>query len=136
VVVVTATSPISHAGRTRTYTTGGDATCVPRRTLVELPGGTRVVPWPQAAGVWSSAAGQGPVHCGAEPTRAGLWFSRHDRTVWRAFACDNHADDRIAPRPLLPRDRDALNRRRDKRRTQLAGHSGPENSGPENKRDR
>ena len=35
---------------------------------------------------------------------------------------DVHADDLIAPRELLPRDRDALNRRRDKRRTQLAGH--------------
>jgi hypothetical protein len=38
------------------------------------------------------------------------------------FACDQHADDLIAARPLLPRDRDALNRRRDKRRTELAGH--------------
>lgn len=66
--------------------------------------------------------GQGPVHCGADPTRAGLWFAAHGRTVWLAFACDQHADDLIAARPLLPRDRDALNRRRDKRRTELAGH--------------
>ena len=62
------------------------------------------------------------MHCGAEPTRAGLWFAAHGRTVWLAFACDQHADDLIAARPLLPRARDALNRRRDKRRTELAGH--------------
>jgi hypothetical protein len=43
-------------------------------------------------------------------------------SVWLGFACDQHADDLIATRPLLPRDRDALNRRRDKRRTELAGH--------------
>jgi hypothetical protein len=66
--------------------------------------------------------GQGPVHCGAEPTRAGLWFSRQSRTAWLAFACDRHADDLIALRQLLPRDRDALNRRRHKHRTELAGH--------------
>jgi hypothetical protein len=65
---------------------------------------------------------QGPVHCTAEPTKAGLWFSLHSRTAWLAFACDRHADNLIAPRRLLPRDRDALNRRRDKRRTELAGH--------------
>src|SRR4051812_21522085 len=66
--------------------------------------------------------GQGPVHCGAEPTAAGLWYAQHGKTVWLAFACDNHSGDLIAPRQLLPRDRDVLNRRRDKRRTQLAGH--------------
>jgi hypothetical protein len=66
--------------------------------------------------------GQGPAHCGAEPTRVGLWYSRQGRTAWLAFACDEHSSDLIAPRELLPRDRDALNRRRDKRRTQLAGH--------------
>ena len=54
--------------------------------------------------------GQGPVHCGAEPTVAGLWFARQGQTVWLAFACDVHADDLIAARELLPRDRDALNR--------------------------
>jgi hypothetical protein len=48
--------------------------------------------------------GQGPVHCGAESTGAGLWFSRQGRTAWLAFACDQHADDLIAARPLLPRD--------------------------------
>ena len=66
--------------------------------------------------------GQGPAHCGAEPTRAGVWHSRQGRTAWLAFACDQHSSDLIAPRELLPRDRDALDRRRDKRRTQLAGH--------------
>jgi hypothetical protein len=40
-------------------------------------------------------------------------------------------DDLIAPRPLLPRDRDPLNRRRDQRRTELAGHAGAgEQEGP------
>ena len=66
--------------------------------------------------------GQGPVHCGAEPTRAGIWYAQYGRTAWLAFACDLHADNLIAPRELHPRDRDALNRRRDKRRTELAGH--------------
>ena len=64
----------------------------------------------------------GPDHCPAEPTVAGLWWSAHGRTVWLAFACPAHADELIAPRPLKPRDRDALSRRRDKRRTQMAGH--------------
>ncbi|HEY0814582.1 MAG TPA: hypothetical protein VGE11_14985 [Pseudonocardia sp.] len=52
---------------------------------------------------------------------AGLWFARHSRTVWLGFACARHADDLIAPRPLLPRDRDALRRRRDQHRTEMAG---------------
>ncbi len=64
---------------------------------------------------------QGPTHCQAEPTMAGLWFSPHGRTVWLGFACDRHADTLVAPRLLLPRDRDALARRRGKRRTELAG---------------
>jgi hypothetical protein len=65
---------------------------------------------------------QGPVHCHAEPTMAGLLFSSQGRTVWLAFACDRHGDDLIARRSLLPRDRHVLNRRRDTRRTELAGH--------------
>jgi hypothetical protein len=64
---------------------------------------------------------QCPEHCHAEPTVAGLWFAVHGRTVWLGFACDQHAADLIAARPLLSRDRDVLDRRRDKRRTQLAG---------------
>lgn len=45
---------------------------------------------------------QGPEHCHAEPTVAGLWFAAHGRTVWLGFACDQHAADLIAARPLLP----------------------------------
>ena len=43
---------------------------------------------------------QGPEHCHAEPTVAGLWFAVHGRTVWLGFACDQHAADLIAARPL------------------------------------
>jgi|SRR4051794_33501868 hypothetical protein len=64
---------------------------------------------------------QGPTHCQTEPTVAGLWYAPQGRTAWLCFACQSHAGDLIAPRPLLPRDRDVLDRRRDKRRTQLAG---------------
>jgi hypothetical protein len=64
---------------------------------------------------------QGPTHCGAEPVLAGLWFAQHGRTVWLAFACAEHAGELIAPRPLLPRDRDVLARRRDTWHTELAG---------------
>jgi hypothetical protein len=63
---------------------------------------------------------QSPVHCQAEPVVAGLWFAVHGRTVWLGFACDRHADELIAGAPLLPRDRDAL-QRRDQHRTELAG---------------
>ena len=62
-----------------------------------------------------------PTGCEAEPTHAGLWYAAHGRTVWLGFACDRHADRLIAARPLLPRDRVALSRRRDRRRTELAG---------------
>jgi hypothetical protein len=58
-------------------------------------------------------SGHGLVHCGGEPTSTGNWFSRQGCTVWLACACDKHVDDLIAARELLPRDRDALNRRRD-----------------------
>ncbi len=64
---------------------------------------------------------QGPIRCPEEPTVAGLWFAQHSRTAWLGFACRRHADDLIAPRPLLPRDRDALHRRRDQHRTEMAG---------------
>jgi hypothetical protein len=63
----------------------------------------------------------GPTHCQAEPIVAGLWYAAHGRTAWLGFACDRHTEQLIAPRPLLPRDRDVLNRRRDQRRTELAG---------------
>jgi hypothetical protein len=62
-----------------------------------------------------------PTSCQAQPTVAGLWYSAHGRSVWLGFACDRHADELIAPRRLLPRDRDVLDRRRDRRRTELAG---------------
>ncbi len=62
-----------------------------------------------------------PVGCEAEPTRAGVWYAAHGRTAWLGFACDRHADQLIAARPLLPRDRDVLSRRRDQKRTELAG---------------
>jgi hypothetical protein len=37
------------------------------------------------------------------------------------FACGHHADQLIAARPLLPRDRDVLERRCEKHRTEVAG---------------
>lgn len=62
-----------------------------------------------------------PSGCSARPTVAGLWFAAHGRTARLGFACDQHADELIAPRPLLPRDRDVLERRRDRGRTERAG---------------
>lgn len=43
------------------------------------------------------------------------------RAVWRAFACDVHAEELRGARPLLPKDREILETRRQRRRTQLAG---------------
>lgn len=63
----------------------------------------------------------GPTSCHAEPIVAGLWYAAHGRTVWLGFGCERHADQLIAARPLLPRDRDVLDRRRDRHRTELAG---------------
>lgn len=63
----------------------------------------------------------GSTRCPEEPTVAGLWFAAHGRTAWLGFACDRHAGDLIAARPLLPRDRDVLRRRRDQRRTETSG---------------
>jgi hypothetical protein len=68
-------------------------------------------------------AGVAPSHCEAEPTVVGLvMFRRRDarRAAWRAFTCDRHADHLIAPRPLLPRDRDVLAWRRDDRLVERA----------------
>ena len=62
-----------------------------------------------------------PTNCQAQPTVAGLWYAAHGRTVWLGFACQRHADELIAPRRLLPRDRDVLERRRDRHGTQMAG---------------
>lgn len=65
-----------------------------------------------------------PSGCQTEPTMVGLvMFRRPDgrRAVWRAFTCAAHADQLVAARPLLPRDRDVLARRRDQRHAELAG---------------
>lgn len=53
----------------------------------------------------------GPSTCGSEPTVVGLLMYRRSdgrRAVWRGFACDAHADQLLAARGLLPRDRDVL----------------------------
>ena len=63
----------------------------------------------------------GPTSCEAEPTVTGLWYAAHGRTAWLGFACPRHADQLIAPRPMLPRDRDVLARRQDRHRTEIAG---------------
>lgn len=44
------------------------------------------------------------------------------RAVWRGFACRVHAHCLIAARPLLPRDRDVLARRREEQHVEMAGH--------------
>lgn len=62
-----------------------------------------------------------PTACAATPIVAGLRYSARDRTVWLGFACDTHADQLIAARPLLPRDRDRLRTRQDRERTELDG---------------
>lgn len=75
-----------------------------------------------------------PMSCVAEPTKVGLIMAGKPgqrRAVWRAFACDEHADVLLAARPLLPRDRDVLARRREKRRVLLAGRRyAGEDEGP------
>jgi len=59
--------------------------------------------------------------CWRAPMVAGLRFSERDRTAWFGFACDRQAAQLIAPCALLPRDRDVLNRRRDREATELSG---------------
>lgn len=67
----------------------------------------------------------GPSACESEPTVVGLLMYRAGRTgrraAWRGFACDAHADQLLAARALLPRDRDVLARRRENQRVQIAG---------------
>lgn len=66
-----------------------------------------------------------PAGCPNEPTHAGLRSSGEPgrrRSAWLGFACADHTHQLIAARPLLPRDRDLLERRRDQRRTELTGH--------------
>lgn len=56
-----------------------------------------------------------PAHCSAAPSVVGLLMFRRPggrRAVWLGFACDRHADQLLAARPLLPRDHDVLARRR------------------------
>jgi hypothetical protein len=62
-----------------------------------------------------------PSACTNAPTVAGLRFSPRGRTVWLGFACDAHADQLIAPRPLRPRDLDTLRTRKARKRTELDG---------------
>ena len=62
-----------------------------------------------------------PTVCVAAPTVAGLRYYPHNRVAWLAFACDQHADELIAPRALLPRDCAVLARRRAHRDTELVG---------------
>lgn len=65
-----------------------------------------------------------PSSCVQEPTVVGLVMHGKPgqrRAVWRGFACDVHARQLIGARPLLPRDRDVLARRRDADRVEVAG---------------
>ena len=84
--------------------------------------------WPRVAAAWCTAGRRGPCTVRAEPTIAGLWYASHGRPAWLAFACHRHADDLIAPRTLLPRHRDVLNRRSEKR-----GPNWPD-AGPESRK--
>ena len=65
--------------------------------------------------------GIAPTGCERPATVAGLRYSERGRTTWLGFACDQHAEHLIAPRALLPRDRDVLTRRQDRQRTELGG---------------
>lgn len=74
---------------------------------------------------------KGAVECRAEPTVVGLRLIRaggDHRAAWRGFACDEHAEQLIAARPLLPRDRDVLARRR--RMQLVSGRAAGEPEGP------
>ena len=54
----------------------------------------------------------GPDGCDAVVTVVGLYVAGTG-TVWRSFACAEHADHLVAPRALRARDRDLLRRRAD-----------------------
>jgi hypothetical protein len=60
--------------------------------------------------------------CEEEVTATGLWFYNYRSTAWQAFACEHHAHLLIAPRRLLPRDRDVLVRRHERAHRQHTGH--------------
>ena len=69
-----------------------------------------------------------PTNCDVEPTVTGLVLvgeAGKRRAVWRGFACEAHADQLLATRALLPRDRDVLARRREVERTLLSGRRWP-----------
>lgn len=70
-----------------------------------------------------------PVSCNATVTVVGLRvYSQRKLTAWRGFACEQHADQLVAPRRLLPRDEEVLRRRRERETALLAGRAwdGPE----------
>lgn len=75
----------------------------------------------------AAAAGDGyagtPRHCIAAPTHAGLIYFPHPPPgqVWLAFACDRHADQLVAARPLTDPDRAELAARRERLRRILDG---------------
>ena len=50
------------------------------------------------------------VECPNPATAAGLYVASTG-TIWRSFACDEHAHQLIAPRELRTRDRDTIRRR-------------------------
>lgn len=63
----------------------------------------------------------GPSGCTGTVTAVGLrLYSLRRSTVWLAFACEEHLGQLLAPRRLLPRDREALLRRRERQRLLLA----------------
>lgn len=72
-------------------------------------------------GMWTA-----PARCPAAPVAAGLAFYEKPRPVviW-AFACPEHVEHLIAPRPLLERDRAEMARRRE-----LSARHEPDPVGP------
>jgi hypothetical protein len=73
--------------------------------------------------------------CDGEVTATGLRFDSYRSTVWQGFACEQHARLLIAPRRLLPRDRDVLIRRHERTHGQRTGaRSAGEEDGPRRRR--
>ena len=58
--------------------------------------------------------------CPGPVTLVGLYAATNN-SVWQSFACDGHAHQLIAPRPLLLRDREVLRRREDRSRDERIG---------------
>jgi hypothetical protein len=65
------------------------------------------------AGGYQGGTWTPPSHCTREPVAAGLAFyaAARRQSVRLAFACPDHVDDLIAPRPLCERDRAEMGRR-------------------------